>query len=66
MTEITFVVVSFFFLPSFLKSRIYTIPEFFGYRYNSSTGSNMSLYILFIYLGVGSPCLWLSKSVVFF
>ena len=35
MAAITLVVVAFVFLPKFLKSGIYTIPEFLEYRYNT-------------------------------
>src|SRR5210317_1974918 len=35
MAAITLVIVAFVFLPTFLKSGIYTIPEFLEYRYNS-------------------------------
>ena len=52
MAAITLVVVAFFFLPKFLKSGIYTIPEFLEYRYNSSARSIMAFYIMVIYVGV--------------
>ena len=35
MAAITLVVVAFVFLPTFLRSGIYTIPEFLEYRYNA-------------------------------
>ncbi|MBN2246375.1 MAG: sodium/solute symporter, partial [Candidatus Aminicenantes bacterium] len=52
MAAITLVFVAFFFLPKFLKSGIYTIPEFLEYRYNSSARSIMAFYIMVIYVGV--------------
>ena len=36
MAAITLVVVALFFLPTFLKSGIYTIPEFLEYRYDQN------------------------------
>ena len=35
MAAITLVIVAFIFLPTFLRSGIYTIPEFLEYRYNT-------------------------------
>jgi hypothetical protein len=40
MAAITLVVVAFVFLPTFLKSGIYTIPEFLEYRYNVAFARN--------------------------
>jgi SSS family solute:Na+ symporter len=52
MAAITLVVVAFFFLPKFLSSGIYTIPEFLEYRYNSAARSLMAFYTMVIYVGV--------------
>jgi len=52
MAAITLVVVAFFFLPKFLSSGIYTIPEFLEYRYNSAARSIMAFYTMVIYVGV--------------
>jgi len=52
MAAITLVFVAFFFLPKFLKSGIYTIPEFLEYRYNPSARAIMAFYIMIIYVGV--------------
>jgi len=52
MAAITLVVVAFFFLPKFLKSGIYTIPEFLEYRYNSAARGIMAFYTMVIYVGV--------------
>ena len=49
---ITLVVVAFFFLPKFLRSGIYTIPEYLEYRYNHSARTIMSLLMVIIYVGV--------------
>ncbi|CAG1023429.1 partial Sodium/glucose cotransporter, partial [Patescibacteria group bacterium] len=52
MAAITLVFVAFFFLPKFLSSGIYTIPEFLQYRYNSTARSLMAFYTMVIYVGV--------------
>ena len=52
MAAITLIVVAFFFLPKFLSSGIYTIPEFLEYRYNSAARSIMAFYTMVIYVGV--------------
>ncbi|MCK4336747.1 MAG: solute:sodium symporter family transporter, partial [Candidatus Aminicenantes bacterium] len=52
MGAITLVVVAFFFLPKFLRSGIYTIPEFLEYRYNTAARAIMAFYTMVIYVGV--------------
>lgn len=52
MAAITLVVVAFLFLPKFLKSGIYTIPEFLEYRYNTFARSVMAVSTLVILVGV--------------
>jgi len=49
---ITLVVVAFFFLPKFLRSGIFTIPEYLEYRYNHSARTIMSLLMVIIYVAV--------------
>jgi SSS family solute:Na+ symporter len=49
---VTLVVVAFFFLPKFLRSGIYTIPEYLEYRYNHLARTIMSLLMVVIYVGV--------------
>ncbi|MFC1693866.1 solute:sodium symporter family transporter [Candidatus Latescibacterota bacterium] len=49
MAAITLVFVALFFLPKFLKSGIYTIPEYLEYRYNSVARAIMALYTVVIY-----------------
>ena len=55
LTAITLVVVAFFFLPKFLKSGIFTIPEYLEYRFNHTSRLVMSLLMVIIYLGVTIP-----------
>lgn len=52
MAAVTLVVVAFVFLPTFLKSGIYTIPEFLEYRYNAFARTIMAICTLVILVGV--------------
>jgi len=52
IAAITLVVVAFFFLPKFLKSGIFTIPEYLEYRFNHNARLIMSLLMVIIYAGV--------------
>jgi len=49
MAAITLVFVALFFLPKFLKSGIYTIPEYLEYRYNAAARGIMSFFVMVIY-----------------
>ncbi|MHC4326712.1 MAG: sodium:solute symporter family transporter [Planctomycetota bacterium] len=55
IAAITLVVVAFFFLPKFLKSGIFTIPEYLEYRFNHTARLVMSLLMVIIYMGVTIP-----------
>ena len=52
MAAITLVVVAFVFLPKFLRTGIYTIPEFLRYRYNETSRSIMAFFTMLIYVFV--------------
>ena len=52
MAAITLVVVGFFFLTYFLRTGIYTIPEFLEHRFNHAARTIMSLFMMVIYVGV--------------
>ena len=52
LAAITLVFVAFVFLPKFLKSGIYTIPEFLEYRYNTLARTIMAVSTLVILVGV--------------
>ena len=52
IAAITLVVVAFFFLPKFLRSGIYTMPEFLEYRYSPRARSIMAIYMMIIFVGV--------------
>ena len=49
---VTIVFVALFFLPRFLRSGIYTMPEYLEYRYNSSARGIMAFYTMVIYVCV--------------
>lgn len=55
LAAITLVFVAFFFLPSFLRAGIYTIPEFLEYRFNRHARSIMSFLMMLIYVLVTLP-----------
>jgi len=50
IAAITLVVVALFFLPKFLRSGIYTIPEYLEYRYNPSARAFMAILTMFTYV----------------
>ncbi len=52
MAAITLVVVAFLFVPTFLRSGIFTIPEFLEYRYNPFARMVMAISTLVILVGV--------------
>ena len=64
MAAITLVVVAFLFLPKFLKSGIYTIPEFLEYRYNPFARTVMALSTLIILVGVPTASVIFSGAKV--
>ncbi len=49
---VTIVFVAIFFLPRFLRSGIYTMPEYLEYRYNPTARGLMAFYTMVIYVGV--------------
>jgi SSS family solute:Na+ symporter len=46
------VLVAFYFLPRFLQSGIFTMPEYLEYRYHPACRSLMAIYTMVIYVGV--------------
>ncbi len=64
MAAITLVVVAFVFLPTFLKSGIYTIPEFLEYRYNSFARTFMAISTMIILVGVPTASVIFSGAKV--
>ena len=64
MAAITLVVAAFFFLPKFLRSGIYTIPEFLEYRYNAYARTLMALFTMLIYVFVTFAVVVYSGAIV--
>ena len=64
MAAITLVVVAFVFLPKFLKSGIYTIPEFLEYRYNTFARTVMAIVTMIILVGVPTASVIFSGAKV--
>ncbi|WP_425396076.1 sodium:solute symporter family transporter [Aeoliella sp.] len=64
MAAVTLVVVAFVFLPKFLKSGIYTIPEFLEYRYNNFARTVMAIITLIILVGVPTASVIFSGAKV--
>lgn len=52
MAAITLVVVAFFFLPYFLRTGIFTIPQFLEHRYNATARTLMAVSTLVLLVGV--------------
>ena len=50
--SIGIVIVAFYFLPRFLRSGIYTMPEYLEYRYNPLARGIMAFYTMVIYVAV--------------
>jgi SSS family solute:Na+ symporter len=50
IAAITLVVVALYFLPKFLRSGIYTIPEYLEYRYDASARAVMAILTMFVYV----------------
>ena len=54
MAAITLIVVAFFFLPYFLRTGIFTIPQFLEHRYNAAARSIMAGFTMVLLIGVYS------------
>jgi len=50
MAAITLVFVAVFFLPRFLQSGIFTMPEYLEYRYNATARAIMAIFTMFTYV----------------
>ncbi|QDV64765.1 sodium:solute symporter family transporter [Crateriforma conspicua] len=64
MAAVTLVVTAFVFLPVFLKSGIYTIPEFLEYRYNAFARTVMAISTMIILVGVPTASVIFSGAKV--
>jgi SSS family solute:Na+ symporter len=52
MAAVTLIIVAFFFLPHFLRSGIYTMPEFLEYRFDVTTRTIMAAFMMLAYVFV--------------
>ncbi len=64
MAAVTLVVVAFVFLPTFLRSGVYTIPEFLEYRYNVFARTVMAICTMVILVGVPTASVIFSGAKV--
>src|SRR5687768_889798 len=52
MAAATLIIVAVFFIPVYLKNRIYTMPQFLSKRYNSTVSTVMAIFWLLVYVFV--------------
>ena len=65
MAAITLIVVGKFLLPTMLKSKIFTIPQFLRERYNDGVGLAFSIFWLFLYIFVNlTSVAWLGAIAI--
>jgi solute:Na+ symporter, SSS family len=65
MSALTLIIVGKYFLPIFLKNRIYTMPEFLERRYSPGVRTVMAIFWLGVYVFVNlTAILWLGATAV--
>lgn len=52
MAAVTLIIVAVFFMPVYLKNKIYTMPQFLNQRYNSTVAMIMAIFWLLLYVVV--------------
>ena len=52
MAAASLIIVAIFFIPVYLKNKIYTIPQFLNQRYNGTVSTIMAIFWLFLYVVV--------------
>jgi solute:Na+ symporter, SSS family len=52
MSALTLIIVAVFFMPIYLKNKIYTMPQFLNQRYNSTVAMIMAVFWLMLYVVV--------------
>ncbi|MDH4090726.1 MAG: sodium/solute symporter [Cyclobacteriaceae bacterium] len=52
MAAATLIVVAIFFIPVYLRNKIYTMPQFLATRYNNSVSTTMTVFWLLVYVFV--------------
>ncbi|AKQ46725.1 sodium transporter [Rufibacter radiotolerans] len=65
MAAATLIVVAVFFIPIYLKNKIYTMPQFLSHRYNDSVATIMAVFWLLVYVFVNlSSILYLGALAI--
>ncbi len=65
MAAATLMVVAIFFIPIYLKNKIYTMPQFLSQRYNDAVSTIMAIFWLLVYVFVNlSSILYLGALAV--
>ncbi|WP_367864332.1 sodium/sugar symporter [Pedobacter sp. WC2423] len=52
LAAVTLIIVAIFFIPVYIKNKIYTMPQFLGQRYNSTVAMIMAIFWLLLYVVV--------------
>ena len=52
MAAATLIIIAIFFMPVYLKNKIYTMPQFLEKRYNSTVALIMAIFWLFLYVTI--------------
>ena len=55
MAAATLIIVAVFFMPVYLKNKIWTMPQFLNERYNSKVAMIMAVFWLLLYIVVSCP-----------
>ncbi|MEN8152256.1 MAG: sodium/solute symporter, partial [Planctomycetota bacterium] len=63
VAAITLVFVALYLLPRFLRSGIYTIPEYLEYRYSPAARGVMAVFMMMMYVGVALPSILYSGAI---
>ena len=63
IAAVTLVFVAIYFLPRFLRSGIYTIPEFLEYRYNATARAIMAVFMMIAYVVVAMATVLYSGAI---
>lgn len=66
MAAVTLVIVSVFFLPRFLRSGIYTIPEYLEYRFSKGARTLMAVYMMVFFVIVTLATVLYSGSLALY
>ena len=64
IASIGLVIVAFTFLPAFLKTGVYTVPEFLEYRYHAFARTVMAIVTVFVYVFVNIAAVTYSGAII--